>query len=231
MADYRKQKRASRLSVGISFLLHAAIILALVFFAAREGLLGTQLKKITVTMVPKEKPPEPPKEKPPEPKPQVEPPKPETPKTAPVPQPQGPPAVAKTVTAPPSSAPPVAPSVAPPPAEVPSFDFAGGKPVETTSDPGQLYKGYVEYSLRSRWNRPREFADEANVAEVELAIGPDGRLLGVDWKKTSGDAAWDDSVRQVLAQTTSFGRPPPKGFPQKVRVRFDVQGSSQMTIQ
>ena len=59
---------------------HGIIIGALIFVAAREGILGKDLKKIAVTMVPKEKPPEKPKEKPPEPKPEVVPPKPEPPK-------------------------------------------------------------------------------------------------------------------------------------------------------
>ena len=54
----------------ISLFFHVAIVAVLVFFAARQGLLGEQLKKITVQMV-KEKPPEKPKE--PE-KPKAEPP-------------------------------------------------------------------------------------------------------------------------------------------------------------
>ena len=58
MADRRKDKRTSRLSVAISLVFHSVIIGALVFIAAREGILGKELKKIAVTMVPKEKPPE-----------------------------------------------------------------------------------------------------------------------------------------------------------------------------
>jgi len=231
MPDHRKQRRASRLSVAISALLHTGIALALFFFAAREGLLGLQLKKITVTFVPKEKPPEMPKEKPPEPKPQIEAPKPEIPPASPAPAPPPQPELAKTTAATPAPAANAPPSVAPPPAEVAAFDFDRGKPVESTSDPNLLYKAFLEYSLRSRWNRPQDVGDDSNVAEVELTIGPDGRLLGFTWNKKSGDTAWDNSVRQVVSQTTSFGRPPPKGFPQKVLVRFDVLAASQMVVQ
>ena len=35
--------------------------------------------------------------------------------------------------------------------------------------------------------------------------------------------AWDHSVRQAVAQTKAVGRPPPKGFPEQVVVRFEVQ--------
>jgi TonB family protein len=61
---------------------------------------------------------------------------------------------------------------------------------------------------------------------VELAIDPSGRILGSTWKKGSGDPVWDDSVRQVVARTTALVRPPPKGFPGRIVVRFDVQGEA-----
>jgi periplasmic protein TonB len=223
MAYRRKEQKVSKLSAAVSLVLHALIIGGLVFFAAREGMLGKQLKKIAVTMVPKEKPPEKPKEKPPEkppekspePKAKEEPAKVEAPKVA-----QAPPAEPRASAA----APPVlAPSVAPPAAAIPGFDFEGGKIVESSSDPRVLYKGFVEYTLRSAWKRPEGVADANYIAEVEVALDPAGRITSSQWKKGSGDTAWDNSVRQVLAQTTSVGRPPPKGFPEKVLVRFDVQ--------
>jgi len=224
MAYQRKEPKVSKLSAAISLVFHALIIGGLVFFAAREGMLGKQLKKIAVTMVPKEKPPEPPKEKPPEKrpekapetKPKDEPAKMEAPKVAQPPpaEPRGP-----TATAPPA----VAPSIAPPAAAIPGFEFEGGKIVESSSDPKILYKGFVEYTLRSAWKRPDNVADASYVAEVEVAIDPAGRIIDSQWKKGSGDAAWDQSVRQVVAQTKSVGRPPPRGFPEKVLVRFDVQ--------
>jgi hypothetical protein len=43
--------------------------------------------------------------------------------------------------------------------------------------------------------------------------------------KGSGDKRWDDSVKTVIAQTKVISRPPPKGFPEKFIVRFDVETS------
>jgi hypothetical protein len=226
VADLRKQKRTSRLSAAISLVVHAIIIGMLTFFAAREGILGKQLKKISVTMMPKEKPPEKPKEKPPESKPEVVTPRAAEPKVVDIP----PQAVKPSATPPPAAA-TVAPAAAPPAAALPAFDFEGGKAVETTSDPNLIYKGYVEYTLRSRWNRPEGLADEHYVAEAEVAIDRDGRVLATTWKKGSGDPAWDNSVKKVLAETPNIGRPPPKGFPQQVLVRFDVQVATEISLE
>lgn len=218
MAYQRRTQKSSKLSVVISTVLHGLIIAAVVFFAAREGMLGKQMKKIAVTMVPKEKPPEPkPEDKPPEPKPEQKPeePKPvqEPPKVAATPPPS------TTATPPPSAV----PAIAPPAATVPSFDFEGGRAVETSNDPQVLYKGVMEYTLRSNWQRPEGAADLNYVAEVEVAVDPTGRITGNEWKKGSGDLAWDNSVRQAITKTASIGRKPPKGFPEKVLIRFDVQ--------
>jgi protein TonB len=205
----------------------------LVFYAAREGMLGKQMKKITVEIVRKEKPPEkPPKkprERPVETKLNQEAVKTETPK--PVPAAAAPRAVPKTTGAVPPPATTVAPAVAPPAVDVPAFDFEGGKTVETTSDPNVLYKGFVEYTLRSRWNRPDSIADSSYVAEVEVTLDREGRLLSSVWKKGSGDTLWDNSVKKALADTRSIGRPPPKGFPEKVVVRFDVQAATEIGIE
>ena len=67
-------------------------------------------------------------------------------------------------------------------------------------------------------------------AEVEVSVDPTGRLASI-WKKGSGDAKWDESVRQAVEKAKSFGRPPPKGFPEKVLVRFDVQQETETTLQ
>ena len=64
MADYRRDRRTSRWSVLISGAIHVVLIGGLIFFAAREGMLGKQMKKIAVEIVRKEKPPEKPPEKP-----------------------------------------------------------------------------------------------------------------------------------------------------------------------
>jgi outer membrane biosynthesis protein TonB len=223
----RRRRNSATLNLLISLGVHAAVIIALAYFAAREGLLGKQLKKIAVEMV-KEKPPEKPKEpekpKPPEP-PKAEPPKPTPAPVAP------PPKVAMTApkVAPPAPArvapPPVAapPAVAPPAMEVPAFVFEGGKAVESTADPVQLYKGYVEYALRSKWNRPVDLADHDFVAEIEVSVDREGRISQPDWRKGSGNSRWDASVRGALAATQSLNRPPPANFPPRIVIRFDVQ--------
>ena len=216
-----KRRNSSKVNLVISLVFHALILFVLVFLAAREGLLGKQLKKITVEMV-KEKPPEKPKEKVPE-KPPVEP---ERPKPTPPPE-------AVKIAEPPKPAVPVAQqglvpaqipaAVAPPPAEVPSFAFDGGKAVQSTSDPVHLYRSFIEHVLRSKWNRPTDLADDAFVAEVDLAIDSGGRILSSDWKSGSGDTRWDNSVRDAIASTSKLDRPPPRNFPGRVRVRFDIQ--------
>ena len=185
----RKQRNSSKVNLMISFAFHAVLVIVLFYFAARSGLLGKQIQKITVTME-KEKPPE----KPPEPPKPVEPPKiVEPPKVVAAPK----------IEAPKVEAPPV---VAPPAAELPSFDFDGGKLVQSSSDPVQLYKGLLEYALRSKWNRPDNLADDDFVAEVEVTVDRTGKISNPQWQKGSGDARWDDSVRQAVALTTKIGR-------------------------
>ena len=218
-APRTRRKRATQVSLVTSLVFHGAIIGALVFLAAREGYLGKQLKTIAVTMAPKEKPPEPEKPKEPEKKPE---PPPEKPKSEPEPQPR---------VAPPEQAPPAGPAaastapppVAPPPGQVAAFNFSdGAKVVESSSDPVQIFKGFVEFTLRSRWQRPEGLKDSDFVAEVDLRIDRDGKVTGSDWRRGSGHDGWDRSVRDALARTPSLGRPPPKGFPDRVLVRFDV---------
>ena len=207
----RKKRNSSRVNLLISLTFHALIVLVALYFAARQGLLGKQLKKISIEMV-KEKPPVKPKELE---KPKVEPPKVETPK------PEPPKVVEEAKAAPPPTTAP--PTVAPPSAELPSFEFEGGKTVETSSDPVHLYKGYLEYALRSRWQRPDNLADDNYVAEVQVTVDRKGEISHPTWQKGSGDPKWDDSVRRVFQEVTSMDRPPPTNFPARVTVRFDVQ--------
>jgi TonB family protein len=231
MMTPRKRKPPSRLSVVISLVIHGLIIAALGFFAAREGYLGKEVKKLAVSLAPKEKPKPPeekPKEKPPEPKP-VEPAK--TPEPAPVVE------APKLATSapPPASLKPAGVEVpltaAPAAAEIPAFQFEGGHAVESTSDPVTLYKGYLEYSLRSNWDRPEDVNDDNFAVEVEVTVDPTGRIQHTTWEHGSGNEKWDNSVKQALAKTTSVGRAPPKGFPPQIRIRFDVQVESAPILQ
>jgi outer membrane biosynthesis protein TonB len=206
----RKKKNSSKVNLIISFVFHAVLVLLLLYFAAREGLIGKQLQKIAVEMV-KEKPPEKPKE--PE-KPKVEPPKVEPPKVEP------PKMVEENRPAPPVVAPPV---VAPPNDEAPAIEFDGGKAVNTETDPVQLYKGYVEYSLREKWDRPENMDDDNYVAEVQVSVDKAGNLSNVVWQKGSGNEKWDQSVKDVFKVVQNIDRHPPTNFPPQVVIRFDVE--------
>jgi outer membrane biosynthesis protein TonB len=215
----RKAKNSSRVNLMISFAFHAVLVLVLFYFAAREGLLGKKLNKIAVQMI-KEKPPEKSKEseKPKIEPPKAEPPKIETSKIVEVPKVQAPPVVTPPVVAPPSS-------------EVPSFEFGGGKAVETSSDPVQLYKGYMEYVLRQKWNRPDDEADDDFVAEVAVSVDGQGNIENSTWLKGSGDEKWDATVKHVFNAVKSFDRPPPTNFPPRVTIRFDVQEETEPVLQ
>jgi hypothetical protein len=213
----RKARNSTKVNLIFAALFHGIIVLGLVYFAAREGLLGRQIKKIAVEMV-KEKPAEKPKE---QEKPKVEPPKLDIPKLVQAPKIEEPKIAARTAATAGAAvaAPPVA---APPTVDVPSFEFAGGKAVESTSDPVQIYKNLIEYSLRSRWNRPTDIEDHEFVAEVEVSVDPTGQVGDPVWKKGSGNKRWDESVRQVLVEAKGVDRPPPAHFPSRFTVRFDV---------
>lgn len=212
----RKKLNSSKVNLTISIVFHTALILGMFYLAARQGILGKKLKEITVTMAPKEKKPEPPKEKPPEPK--IEQPKPVAPKmvaTAPPP---------RAETAPPPPAAEAPPTAAPAPVSLPAFDFNdGAKEVQSVSDPNTIYKGLVEHALRSRWNRPDDIDDSTFVAEVNLSIDSDGKVISSQWLKGSGNARWDKSVKAAVAATQAISRPPPKGFPPTFVARFDVE--------
>jgi len=215
----RKKQNSSKVNLTISLVFHVVLIGALLYFAARQGLLGKKIQKISVEMV-KEKQPEKPKEVE---KPKVEPPKVEVPKVEPPKVVEEPPPAA----APPVAAPPV---VAPPSTEVPSFEFSGGKAVNSESDPVQLYKGYLEYSLRSKWNRPDNMDDDKYVAEVSVEVDPAGRLSHMVWQKGSGNAQWDQSVKDVFKSVQTIDRRPPTNFPSQVTIRFDVQEETEPVI-
>jgi hypothetical protein len=212
----RKKQNSSKVNLAISFAVHTVLVLALVFFAAREGFLGKKIQKISVQMI-KEKPPE----KPPE-KPKVEPPKVESPKVE----------IPKVVEAPKQMAPPTAPpTIAPANTELPSFEFGGGKTVETSSDPVFLYKGYMEYELRQKWDRP-ENEDDANYAvEVQVNVDKQGDISNPVWIKRTGDKKWDDSVKEVFQVVSNIGRPPPTNFPSRVTIRFDTVEQTEPILQ
>ena len=203
----KKKKNSSKANLIISAVVHGILVAVLFYFAAKDGLLGKKVQKMTVEMVKKEKPPEPPKPKVEPPKiepPKVEPPKIEAPKT-------------ETVKA------PVAVPVIAPPAELPAMEGFYGKEVDSENDPVQLYKGYMEYTLRSKWDRPDNLDDDQYVAEVAVNVDKQGNLTASQWLKGSGNAKWDQTVKDVFATVSNIGKPPPTNFPPTVTIRFDVE--------
>jgi TonB family protein len=212
-----EDKNSSKINLLVSFIFHAGLVVVILYFAARQGYLGNQMRKISIEMI-KEKPPEKPKaiEKPP-----VEIPKTETPKVVEAPKPvEAPKAV--------SAAPP---TVAPPAADLPSFDFDGGKSVISSSDPVVLYKSAMEMAFRSKWNRPENMTDDNYAVEIEVSVHPDGQISDVQWEKGSGNSIWDESVRQAIASVKSMDNVPPTNFPPRVTIRFDVQEDTEPVMQ
>jgi TonB family protein len=213
-----EDKDSSKVNLLISFAFHAALVLVVVYFAARQGFLGDQMQKITVQLI-KPKPPETPK---PVPKP------PEVPRLEPVKV-----AVRKAVEAPKVGAPPraTAPTVAPPATELPTFDFDGGQSVISSSDPVELYRSAIELAFRSKWNRPENMSDDDYAVDVQVTVQPDGEIGNVRWEKGSGNAEWDQSVRKAIASIKSMDNPPPTNFPPYVDVRFDVEEDTEPVSQ
>ena len=112
---------------------------------------------------------------------------------------------------PPTRAPP---TVAPPAAELPSFEFEGGKAVETSSDPVQLYKGYAGIRVAVEMEpagQPRRMT--ITWRRWTSTVDRAGEISDPVWRKGSGDPKWDDSVRQVFAAVKEMDRPPPTNFP------------------
>jgi len=206
-----RKKNSAKVNVTISLVIHGLIFAAGAYWAAHEGVLGKKLQALSVLMVPKEK-----KEVEKKPEPKTETVKKEEVKPVET--------TAKNIAPPPKFVPPppVADVAAAPPAAVISgFSFNQ----DEINDKIGLYKQQVESVLRTRWERPTDVKDNDFVAEVEMRIDAKGNISGYDWKKSSGDKRWDDSVKKALAG--AINRPPPKDFPEKFVVRFDVQPATE----
>jgi len=215
MIHQRKKRNSSKVNLTISFVFHGALILGIFYLAAREGVLGNRLKQLALIKVAPEKKPEPPKpEKAPEPK-VAQPKQAEEPKTVAV----APPPRMEAAAPPPGDA---APAVAPPPSIMQDFSFEGGHAV-VTGDANTVYKGLIEHALFSHWQRPEDIDDATFVAEVELSVDKSGTASEYNWLRGSGNPRWDNTVKDALTRTKAFSRPPPKGFPAKFTVRFDVE--------
>jgi TonB family protein len=214
MSHQRRKRESSKVNLVLSFIFHSLLVIAVFYFAARQGLVGEKMKSLVATLEqqkPKEAP-KPPKEEPKvEQAKQIEQPKPMAPATAPQVQ---------AAAAPP---PTEAPSAVAPPTLDASFFGDGAKTVVEVSDPKLIYKGTIERALRSNWDRPEDVKDDEFVAEVELSIDKDGKVTNSHWVKGSGDSRWDKSVKAAVTATKAVGVAPPAGFPGKFTARFDVE--------
>ena len=210
----RRKRNSPKVNLIVSVVLHVLLLGAGFFWAAHEGVLGDKMKTITADILRNEK------------KAQVK--KSDT-KTeeAKAEEVKKVVAEAKAVKAavaaagPTAAAPPppaAAVTEAPPPAVVSEMVFGD----VVTADPIASYKNQVEAAFRNKWNRPPNMDDADFAAEVELVIDASGQVTGHNWMVGSGNARWDESVKQALSNLHSINRPPPKGFPEKFMVRFDV---------
>ena len=196
----------TRTNLIVAAVLHGVLILGLLFFASKEGMLGKTMQTLSVTLVPKPKIEEVQKIKAFEPKielPRVVQAPVEIPKT---------PSVSQPVPV------PAAPSVAPEATQIASFSFSdGAKDVISTTDPVLLYKSYMERYLTSKWEVPD---GEEDIVMVDLSINVKGTIIST--KITSHKRGkWESSVKKVFAQVSSFPQPPPKGFPPTFKIQFD----------
>ena len=214
MTPVRKDPTA-RTSLMIAVILHVIAVFVFFVWAAKTGKLDPILKIIQVVPVAKEKPKEAAKPKPEETIKQAE-----LPKINSAPPAQS---------APPASANPAVASAAPPPVAPPAagaadFDFSdGAKEVATsTNAPIDYYRNLIEFAVRANWQRLENVPDEQYQADAEVQIDGKGKIVRYQLLKGSGDEAWDKTVLRALAATREISRPPPKGFPGKFVIRFDV---------
>ena len=61
------------------------------------------------------------------------------------------------------------------------------------------------------------------MAEVRVDVDEDGIISNPVLQKSSGDADWDQTVKDVFKEVTQIDRRPPTNFPPEITIRFDVQ--------
>jgi TonB family protein len=196
----RRKRNTAKSNLTLSIILHVILFGFAAWWAANEGMLGKKMQELSVLLVPREKKADKPVEKKAEQK-AAEEKKVEETKTTPT-KTTATETTAKT-TAPPPPPPPVIDTSTAPPPPPPAVDV-------------------VEKALLGRWQKPSEGDDLNYVVEIELALDASGNITSLDWKKSSGNPKWDDSVKKALNGVKALPSAPPKGFPAKFVVRFDV---------
>ena len=98
------------------------------------------------------------------------------------------------------------------------------RPVISSSDPVQLYKGCSNTPCAPNGTGPEDMADDNFVAEVEVAVDRDRAASAIrSGRKVPATPSGTIPCAQAIAATTSMTAPPPTNFPPRVIVRFDVQ--------
>lgn len=82
------------------------------------------------------------------------------------------------------------------------------------------YRTRLQAQVERGWRVPANLARRRDlVAVVEFEIEADGTIRRVQLDKSSGEAAYDDSVMRAARDITSF-ETPPVGFPRTFTIRF-----------
>jgi len=206
----KKNKIGTTLMIVAAFhLFLAGGVIWLAFTTIGQGLLAYY--KINIRNV---KEPEPPKPRSPEPEPpKPEPPEPETP--PPPPEPEAPlaPPVEEV-----NSAPPPAPEPAAQAVQLPAIGnpFAG-------SGQGKKYSGYIDLvtsEIQRLYHQPPDLSDNISmVVTFQLRIDDEGKLLGYQLMRSSGNEKFDRSALQAIAKLKQL-RPPPTGMSRTIIVKF-----------
>ena len=219
-AHLRRKKNSAKVNLTVSIVIHGLLFAAGAYWAAHEGVLGKTLQNLSVGILAKEKKAEAAKK--------IEA-KPAEQKVEQLKVEQKAVAAQARIAPPPPAAINLPESVAPPPVVLGDTFFS--KDEITSGDPVVHYKSLVESALKAKWDRPTDVSDADFKAEVELALDRSGKIAGYDWKKGSGNARWDSSVRKAVESMKAMSRPLPQGFPDKFVVRFDVQPDTLASVQ
>jgi hypothetical protein len=216
-----RKRNSAKVNLTISLVLHVLVFAAGAYWAAHEGYLGKKIQELSLMLVPKEI-----KEEKKEEEKVVETKKVEPVKPAEIRQ-----AIASTAAKAPPPPPPADLTSAappPPPAELPAFVFDAA--TDAKNNPVTIYCEQIEKALRLKWQRPSDIDDLNLAAEIEVSLDPSGKISSFQWKKGSGNKKWDDSVKLAMSQATGLDTAPPKDFPNKFLVRFDVQSISEQLM-
>src|SRR5579863_8606242 len=228
---FKRKKNRLGMTLAIVGALHVVIGGGLVWLASTSvGQQFIEIYKVKIRGV-QEKEPEaskPPAVKPPEPEPPaVKPPEPEAPAAAPEAQPVEP--ESESAEAPSQEEGSAAPEAAAP-ESAPSTEVgqgirlpASGNPFASSGTPGRKFSGYVDLvtsEIQRVYHQPPDLADRISLAVwLQLRLDEQGKLLGYQLMRSSGNEKFDQSALSAIAQLKQL-RPPPSGMSHTIVVKF-----------